>query len=106
MKNIIDGKLKVCVTGDNMENIQVRELEKKCGFYIDETYIAEEDGEVLIDGELVPFKAGDILLAIYGTWVKGNSNRLEYQTIVIPSTDQLAISLKKTIKKTINEAAS
>lgn len=106
MKNIIDGKLKVCVTGDNMENIQVRELEKKCSFYIDETYIAEEDGEVLIDGELVPFKAGDILLAIYGTWVKGNSNRLEYQTIVIPSTDQLAISLKKTIKKTINEAAS
>lgn len=69
MKNIIDGKLKVCVTGDNMENIQVRELEKKCGFYIDETYIAEEDGEVLIDGELVPFKAGDIL-AIYGTWLK------------------------------------
>ena len=61
MKNIIDGKLKVCITGDNMENIQVRELEKKCGFYIDETYIAEEDGEVLIDGELVPFKAGDIL---------------------------------------------
>ena len=79
MKNIIDGKLKVCVTGDNMENIQVREL--------------------------VPFKAGDIL-AIYGTWVKGNSDGLEYQTIVIPSTDQLAISLKKTIKKTINEAAS
>ena len=105
MKNIIDGKLKVCVTGDNMENIQVRELEKKCSFYIDETYIAEEDGEVLIDGELVPFKAGDIL-AIYGTWVKGNSGGLEYQTIVIPSTDQLAISLKKTIKKTINEAAS
>lgn len=105
MKNIIDGKLKVCVTGDNMENIQVRELEKKCGFYIDETYIAEEDGEVLIDGELVPFKAGDIL-AIYGTLVKGNSDGLEYQTIVIPSTDQLAISLKKTIKKTINEAAS
>ena len=101
MKNIIDGKLKVCVTGDNMENIQVRELEKKCGFYIDETYIAEEDGEVLIDGELVPFKAGDIL-AIYGTWVKGNSDGL----VVIPSTDQLAISLKKTIKKTINEAAS
>lgn len=28
MKNIIDGKLKVCITGDNMENIQVRELEK------------------------------------------------------------------------------
>lgn len=22
MKNIIDGKLKVCITGDNMENIQ------------------------------------------------------------------------------------
>ena len=35
--------------------------------------------------------------------VKGNSDGLEYQTIVIPSTDQLAISLKKTIKKTINE---
>lgn len=32
MKNIIDGKLKVCVTGDNMENIQVRELEKKVRF--------------------------------------------------------------------------
>lgn len=44
MKNIIDGKLKVCITGDNMENIQVRELEKKCGFYIDETYIAESVG--------------------------------------------------------------
>lgn len=98
MKNIIDGKLKVCITGDNMENIQVRELEKKCGFYIDETYIAEEDGEVLIDGELVPFKAGDIL-AIYGTWVKGNSDGLEYQTIVISQYRSVGYFVKKDYKK-------
>lgn len=101
MKNIIDSKLRVRVTGDNMENMQVRELEKKYGFYIDETYIAEEDGEVLVDGKPVPFKAGD-MIAIYGIWVRGNSNELGCQTVVIPSTDQLAISLKKTIEKTIN----
>lgn len=101
MKNIIDENLSVRITGDTMDNISVSRIDRRVNTYLDEMYLADEDGEVLIDGEPVSFKAGDII-AIYSTWIRGNSGQLNPQTVVIPSTDQLAISLKKTIEKTIN----
>lgn len=100
MKNIIDSRLGLRITGDTIEDIKIDCLEKKYGFYIDESYFPEEDGEVMIDDKLVPFKAGDVII-VYNIWNRVNSKEVDRKTVIIPNTEQFAIALKNSINEII-----
>lgn len=100
MKNIIDSRLNLRITGDTIEDIKIDYLEKKYSVYIDETYFPEEDGEVMIDDKLIPFKAGDVIIT-YNIWSRETSKELCCKTIIVPSDDPLAITLKNNINEII-----
>lgn len=100
MKNIIDENLSVCITGDTMDNITVTRLKRNIGVYLDEIYLADKDGEVLIDGKLVPFKTGDLLLK-FNIWNNEKDISAMQRTFVVPNDNSLAIGLKKAIDEII-----
>lgn len=100
MKNIIDENLSVRITGDTMDNISVSRIDRRVNTYLDEMYLADEDGEVLIDNKLVPFKAGDLLLK-FNIWNSKSDMPVMNRTFVVPNDNSLVIGLKKVIDEAI-----
>lgn len=100
MKNIIDENLSVCITGDTMDNITVTRINRRLSAYLDEMYLADKDGEVLIDGKLVPFKAGDILFK-FNIWNNEKDMPAIQRTFLVPNDTDLAIDLKKATDEVI-----
>lgn len=102
MKNIIDENLSVRITGDTMDNISVSRIDRRVSTYLDEIYLADEDGEVLIDNKLVPFKAGDLLLK-FNIWNSNSDTDMPVmnRTFVVPNDNSLAIGLKKAIDEAV-----
>lgn len=54
----------------------------------------------MIDGKLVPFKAGDVVI-VYNIWNRVNSKEVDRKTVIIPNTEQFAIALKNSINEII-----
>lgn len=54
----------------------------------------------MIDNKLVPFKAGDVII-VYNIWNRVNSKEVDRKTVIIPNTEQLAITLKNSINEII-----
>lgn len=100
MKNIIDENLSVRITGDTMDNISVSRIDRRVNTYLDEMYLADEDGEVLIDNKLVPFKAGDLLLK-FNIWNSKSDMSVMNRTFVVPNDNSLVIGLKKVIDEAV-----